>query len=182
MALERLRNAIKIAPSTMAMVEKTLASEVSIPVFTFSLNAVFHDWYRDIKDKRADFKKINRHARTTVENICLLSHCEELDISLSNFWPLLDKVDLLKKGQHVSKMSPEVLHITRSFIRVLSVWRVNGGSSTWRKDAPMVLEYVKQYQDNVDSLIDAIKASGSISGRLVGTLDNVPTPVLEGAL
>jgi hypothetical protein len=61
-------------------------------------------------------------------------------------------------------------------------WRECGGKGSWKPDSQAVYKLVTEYSGDIESLTDGIRASRSISGLLVGTLDSVPTPLLQGAL
>lgn len=180
-ALKKLRDNPAVPKATLAMVEATVEAGVNTDVLAFSLNSASNTYLQNITGYRMEFGKASRILIASLENACVL-HSPELGVSMQHIEAILVKLGVLSKCQSILEVEPDVRETAEKFIKTLMTWRECGGKGSWKPDSQGVYKLVTEYSGDIESLTDGIRASRSISGLLVGTMDSVPTPLLQGAL
>lgn len=180
-ALAKLRDNPAVPKATLALVEATAEAGVNTDVLAFSLNSASNNYLQNITGYRLEFGKAARILISSLENACVL-HSPELGVSMHHIEVILVKLGLLRASQSILEVEPDVRETAEKFIKALMTWRECGGKGSWKSDSKAVYQLVTECSGDIESLIDGIRASRSISGLLVGALDSVPVPLLQGAL
>jgi hypothetical protein len=180
-ALKKLRDNPAVPKEALALVEATVEAGVNTDVLAFSLNSASSTYLQNITGYRMEFGKASRILTASLENACVL-HSPELGVSMQHIEAILVKLGMLQRFQSILEVEPDVLETAQKFIKTLMTWRDCGGKGSWKPDSKEVYRLVTENSDDIDRLLDGIRSTRSISGRLVGALDSVSTPLLQGAL
>jgi hypothetical protein len=180
-ALKKLRDNPAVPKETLALVEATAEAGVNTDVLAFSLNSASNTYMQNITGYRMEFSKASRILTASLENACVL-HSPELGVSMQHIESILVKLGMLRRFQSILEVEPDVRETAQKFIKALMTWRDCGGKGSWKPDSKEVYELVTENSDDIDRLLDGIRSTRSISGRLVGALDSVSNPLLQGAL
>jgi hypothetical protein len=180
-ALKKLRDNPAVPKETLALVEATIEAGVNTGVLAFSLNSASNTYLQNITGYRMEFSKASRILVASLENACVL-HSPELGVSMQHIEAILVKLGMLRRCQSILEVEPDVRETAKKFIKTLMTWRDCGGRGSWKYDSKEIYTLVTENSEDIDRLTDGIRSSRSISGRLVGALDSVSTPLLQGAL
>lgn len=181
LSLSRLADIPKVSRSLVALAERTAAQTQNTKVLSFSLNYGLRAYQNNIDAYKMKPDKAREILRVSTENACAL-HCEEMTSSLNTIEMAMRDLELVPKGQSVLDGDPHALEKARQFVRVISVWRSNGGKDSYLLDRRTILWIVENHGHEIDRAIDAIRAHRSVTGLFIGAMDSVSTPLLEGAL
>lgn len=183
-SMTQLRDLPLLPDKTYALVEKTAETVGNTDVLAFGINKVMHSYYELFVSRRMKYEDVLKVLCVSLENICAL-HSTELEVSAIHMEDALRELGVLpRKITSVSLLDvdPETLRAAKDFVLVASVWRKNGGRSTWKRDHKLLMSIVRDHQHELDRACDAIRATQSISGPFVAAMDSVPTPLVTGAL
>lgn len=171
-----------LPPEIIERVKQTAETVGNTMVFSYSLNVPIKTFESYMLAYRMKFEKLIGPLCAGIENACLL-HSPELEISASHMEKELVRIKLLKNGESLLGADPEVLETARKYVQLASVWRANGGRSTWngmdRETLRMILE---AHGHELPRALDAIRATRSISAPFVAAMDSLATPLAQGAL
>lgn len=182
-SLMKLADIPQLPAETCRMVEETASRVGNHVVLSYSINASVTAFYGNISAYKMDYEKALTMLRIAIENSCVL-HAPELEISATHMESELRRLGIMKKGQSLLEADTEMLELVRSYVRVASFWRNNGGRNSWRstQDNTIIRGIITSHKDDIQSVLAAIGATRSISAPFVAAMDSLSTPLAQGAL
>lgn len=182
-SLTQLRDIPLLPPETITLVETTATTVGNTDVLAYGINNATSTLINNFGNYKIKYEESLLRLRVSLENICLL-HSAELEVSAMHMVESLRLLKVLPVNRAVSllEVDEDTLRLAKDYVRVTSVWRKNGGRSTWKQDSRLLMKITKAHQHEIDRACDAIISSKSISGPFVAIMDSLSKPLALGAL
>jgi hypothetical protein len=183
-SMAQLRDIPLLPDKTVALVEETAATVGNTKVLAYGINKAIHTYFDCFGTRRMKYQEVLKNLIVSLENICAL-HSAELEVSAIHMEDALRQLGVIpaiKKSSSLLDLDPDTMSTAKDFVLVTSVWRKNGGRSTWKQDRRVLLSIAREHQHELDRACEAIRTTQSIRGPFVAVMDSLAVPLAAGAL
>jgi len=172
-----------LPPRLYSLVEETAARVGNTDVLAYSINSIMSTYSTNTIGYKIKYEKAQEMLRIAIEDACTL-HCSELEISAVHMEMELRRLNVLTTKKSLTEVDDETRAFSRSYVKLASFWRKNGGRNSWRNvpDRLIMKSLIEEHGNEMDRVFAAIKATRSITAPFVAAMDSVPTPLEQGAL